>query len=110
MVEEAGMMVLFIDNYDSFIYNLYQQIGQICKDIQVVRNDEITIKEIEKMPLDALVISSGPGYPKSLFKRFATLMGRSQFLVLAWVIRRLGKPLGERLCQQNNTYMEDLAG
>lgn len=64
MVEEAGMMVLFIDNYDSFIYNLYQQIGQICKDIQVVRNDEITIKEIEKMPLDALVISSGPGYPK----------------------------------------------
>ena len=39
-------MILLIDNYDSFTYNLYQQIGVLCKDITVARNDEITIEEI----------------------------------------------------------------
>lgn len=56
-------MILMIDNYDSFTYNLYQLIGTIYPDISVVRNDEITIEEIEKMKPEALVISPGPGYP-----------------------------------------------
>ena len=57
-------MILLIDNYDSFTYNLYQQIGVLCKDITVARNDEITIEEIEKMNPQAIIISPGPGYPK----------------------------------------------
>ena len=40
-------MILFLDNYDSFTYNLYQYIGELYPDIQVVRNDEITLEEIE---------------------------------------------------------------
>ena len=53
-------MVLLIDNYDSFTYNLYQYIARYEKDIKVVRNDEITIKETEKIKPSHIVISSGP--------------------------------------------------
>ena len=56
-------MILLIDNYDSFTYNLYQQIGSLYADIKVVRNDEITIDEIEKLSPEAIIISPGPGYP-----------------------------------------------
>ena len=45
----AFFMILLIDNYDSFTYNLYQQIGSIYPDIKVVRNDMITLDEIEKL-------------------------------------------------------------
>ena len=58
-------MILLLDNYDSFTYNLYQAIGPLCPDVQVVRNDKITIDEMEKMGLQALIVSPGPGYPSS---------------------------------------------
>lgn len=59
-------MILMIDNYDSFTYNVYQYIGSLYPQIQVVRNDEITINEIRNLQnLEALVISPGPGYPDS---------------------------------------------
>ncbi len=57
-------MILLIDNYDSFTYNLYQAIGVLNNDIKVVRNDEITIEEIEKLHPQAIVVSPGPCYPK----------------------------------------------
>ncbi|MDR1839762.1 MAG: aminodeoxychorismate/anthranilate synthase component II [Treponema sp.] len=56
-------MVLLIDNYDSFSYNLYQLIGSIDPDIKVVRNDEITIDEIKNLAPNRIVISPGPGKP-----------------------------------------------
>lgn len=59
-------MILMIDNYDSFTYNVYQYIGSLYPQIQVVRNGEITIDEIRNLQnLEALVISPGPGYPDS---------------------------------------------
>jgi anthranilate synthase/phosphoribosyltransferase len=58
-------MILLIDNYDSFTYNLYQYIGELNEDIKVARNDEISIHEIEALNPSAIVISPGPGYPKS---------------------------------------------
>lgn len=59
-------MILMIDNYDSFTYNVYQYIGSLYPQIQVVRNDEIIIDEIRNLQnLEALVISPGPGYPDS---------------------------------------------
>ena len=58
-------MILVIDNYDSFTYNLVQEIGEIYPDILVKRNDEITLDEIEQLAPEALVISPGPGYPAS---------------------------------------------
>ncbi len=58
-------MILLIDNYDSFTYNLYQYVGTLYKDILVKRNDEITIAEIETLNPQAIIISPGPGYPQS---------------------------------------------
>lgn len=57
-------MILLIDNYDSFTYNLYQYIGTFEDDIQVVRNDKITIEEIRKLAPDRIVLSPGPKSPK----------------------------------------------
>lgn len=56
-------MLLMIDNYDSFTYNLVQYFGELKVDVQVHRNDEITIKEIEKLMPEYLVISPGPCTP-----------------------------------------------
>ena len=50
-------MILLIDNYDSFSYNLYQLIGSVNPDIQVVRNDEISLGEIEKLVPEAIAVS-----------------------------------------------------
>ena len=57
-------MILLIDNYDSFSYNLVQMLGSLEPDIRVVRNDKITVEEIEAMAPSHLVLSPGPGYPK----------------------------------------------
>lgn len=57
-------MILLIDNFDSFSYNLYQMIGTIEPDIKVVRNDAITVEEIETLKPDAIIISPGPGRPE----------------------------------------------
>lgn len=57
-------MILFIDNYDSFTYNLVQLAGSINPNIKVVRNDSITVSDIEKMNPSHIIISPGPGYPK----------------------------------------------
>jgi len=57
-------MILLIDNYDSFVYNLYQYIGTVDKDIVVYRNDEISIDEIRKLNPSKIVLSPGPKAPK----------------------------------------------
>lgn len=56
-------MIVLIDNYDSFSYNVYQLIGSVAPDIKVVRNDEYSVKEIEEMKPEVLILSPGPGRP-----------------------------------------------
>ncbi|MDR2070958.1 MAG: aminodeoxychorismate/anthranilate synthase component II [Treponema sp.] len=56
-------MILLIDNYDSFSYNLYQLIGSIDSRIRVIRNDEFSVEEIDALLPDCIVISPGPGKP-----------------------------------------------
>lgn len=57
-------MILLIDNYDSFSYNLVQLAGSINPDIQVVRNDAVTVDEIRKLAPSHIILSPGPGHPK----------------------------------------------
>ena len=70
-------MILIIDNYDSFTYNLVQYLGELGAKLRVFRNDEVTIKGIERLKPNKIVISPGPGRPKEagiskeLIKRFA---------------------------------------
>ena len=58
-------MILLIDNYDSFSYNLYQLVGEVRSDIKVSRNDKITIEEIRDLNPDAIILSPGPGKPEN---------------------------------------------
>ena len=58
-------MILLIDNYDSFSYNLYQLIGQIDPDIQVIRNDERTVAEIREQNPQRIILSPGHGRPEN---------------------------------------------
>jgi anthranilate synthase component 2 len=73
-------MILLIDNYDSFTYNLVQMMGQLDPDIRVFRNDVITLGQIEDLAPDRLVLSPGPGKPADAgicmeaVRRFAGIM------------------------------------
>lgn len=58
-------MIVILDNYDSFTYNLYQYVGEINPDVVVIRNDQITVNDLSKMPYRHLIISPGPGYPQT---------------------------------------------
>ena len=70
-------MLLLIDNYDSFTYNLYQYLGELGQEVSVVRNDRITLEEIGRIAPERIVISPGPGTPQQagisndVIKRFA---------------------------------------
>ena len=57
-------MILLVDNYDSFSYNLYQLIGSIRPDIKVIRNDACSVEDVQKMNPEAIVLSPGPGRPE----------------------------------------------
>ena len=73
----ANMKVLMIDNYDSFTYNLAQYLGELGADLRVVRNDQITLGQIQDEQPEAIIISPGPGRPEdagislSLIREFA---------------------------------------
>ncbi|SOC21137.1 anthranilate synthase component 2 [Ureibacillus xyleni] len=76
-------MILLIDNYDSFTYNLYQQIAGLGKEVKVVRNDALSIEDIRNLHPEAIVLSPGPGTPseagitvevvKELYKEYPIL-------------------------------------
>ena len=74
------MKILVIDNYDSFVYNIAQILGELKTEPVVVRNDKITLKQVREMSPDAIVISPGPGHPAN----------RKYFGVCTDIIRELG--------------------
>lgn len=57
------MNVLIVDNYDSFVYNLYQRLGELGANPTVVRNDTVTLRDVRTFDPDAIVLSPGPGHP-----------------------------------------------
>ena len=76
-------MILMIDNYDSFTFNLVQFLGELGQELVVKRNDEVTISDIENMKPDFLMISPGPVLMKLglVWKLLNTLLERFRFLV-----------------------------
>lgn len=76
-------MILILDNYDSFTYNLYQLLGKLQPDITVTRNDRMTLEEIRKLQPEKIIISPGPGSPKN----------RKDFGVCMQVIKELGSKI-----------------
>ena len=99
-------MILLIDNYDSFAYNLYQYIGEINPDIRVIRNDELTIDEIKALKPDRIILSPGPGRPENA----GVIVELAQ--TLAKEIPTLGVCLGHQaICMAygaNVTYAKEL--
>ena len=57
-------MLLLIDNYDSFTYNRYQYLGELGAEVEVARNDTLTLEDIDEMAPERIIISPGPGSPE----------------------------------------------
>ena len=90
-------MLLLIDNYDSFTYNLYQYLGELGATVEVVRNDAVTLEDIEEMAPERIIISPGPGDPddagisKDVIRRFA---GRTPILGVCLGHQCIGEVFG----------------
>ena len=93
-------MLLMIDNYDSFTYNLVQYLGELGEDVKVVRNDELTVDEIEKLGADRIVLSPGPCTPNEagvsleVIRRFA---GRTPILGVCLGHQAIGQAFGGKV-------------
>ena len=93
-------MLLMIDNYDSFTFNLVQYFGELGADVKVVRNDEITVEEIGAMKPDHLVFSPGPCTPTEAgvcVEAIKTYLGRLPILGVCLGHQSIGQALGGRI-------------
>jgi len=93
-------MILVIDNYDSFTYNLVQYLGELGKDLRVFRNDGITVEEIKRLAPDHLVISPGPGRPESsgiIVDAVRSLAGKIPILGVCLGHQAIGAAFGGRV-------------
>ena len=94
------MRVLVIDNYDSFTYNLVQYLGELGEDVKVIRNDELTVDEIEKLAPERIVVSPGPCTPNEagvsldVIRRMA---GRVPLLGVCLGHQAIGQAFGGRV-------------
>lgn len=93
-------MLLVIDNYDSFTYNLVQYLGELGAEMRVVRNDEVTLDEVESMQPERILISPGPGTPETagislgVIERFA---GRLSILGVCLGHQAIGQHFGGKV-------------
>ena len=93
-------MLFLLDNYDSFTYNLAQYLGELGQRLEVRRNDQVTVEEVERMRPDRIVISPGPGVPAAagitleLVRRFA---GRMPILGVCLGHQAIGEAFGGKV-------------
>jgi anthranilate synthase component 2 len=93
-------MILLIDNYDSFTYNLYQYLGELGGDVRVVRNDAATVAGLEMMGPEGLVISPGPGEPESAgisIEAIRAFTGKVPILGVCLGHQAIGRAFGGRV-------------
>src|SRR3989344_553285 len=93
-------MLLMIDNYDSFTYNLVQYLGELGQDVRVYRNDQITVPEIEKLKPDHIVISPGPCTPNEAGVSVETIQklgGRLPILGVCLGHQSIGQAYGGKI-------------
>jgi len=98
--QDASHMLLMIDNYDSFTYNLVQYFGELGEDVRVHRNDEINVTDIEAMHPDRIVISPGPCTPNEAGISVATIQtfaGRIPLLGVCLGHQSIGQAFGGRI-------------
>ena len=97
---ESRIMIFVLDNYDSFTYNLVQYIGELGKEVEVRRNDQVTVEEIERMGPEKIVISPGPCTPREagisieLIHHFA---GKTPVLGVCLGHQAIGEAFGGRV-------------
>ena len=93
-------MLLMIDNYDSFTYNLVQYLGELGEDVKVIRNDELTVDEIGRLGAERIVLSPGPCTPNEagvsleVIRRFA---GRTPILGVCLGHQAIGQSFGGKI-------------
>ena len=93
-------MLVMIDNYDSFTFNLVQYFGELGADVKVFRNDQITVKEIEAMAPDHLVISPGPCTPNEAgisVEAITTFAGKLPILGVCLGHQSIGQAFGGKI-------------
>ena len=101
-------MVLVIDNYDSFTYNLVQYLGELGADVRVKRNNEVTVGEIEAMAPEQILISPGPGRPENagitpdVIRHFGP---RTPILGVCLGHQAIGMVYGGTVCRANMPWM-----
>ncbi len=98
-------MILMIDNYDSFTYNVVQYLGELEADVKVVRNDEVTIADIEAMAPEKIVISPGPCTPNEAGVSVAvieTFAGRIPLLGICLGHQSIGQAFGAKIVRARN--------
>ncbi len=99
------MKILILDNYDSFTFNLVHYVEQFCNDVTVIRNDEISLDEVNEF--DAIILSPGPGLPKDagimpeLIKRYAT---SKKILGVCLGHQAIGEAFGANLKNLNQVH------
>ena len=98
-------MLLMIDNYDSFTYNLVQYLGELGADVRVYRNDQISVAEIEKLAPEKIVISPGPCTPNEAgvsVQTINTFAGRVPILGVCLGHQSIGQAFGGRIVHARN--------
>ena len=98
-------MILVIDNYDSFVYNIVQYLGEWEKNIRVFRNDQITTKQIAGLDPDAILISPGPGNPAQAgvcIETIKTFAGKIPILGVCLGHQCIGEAFGGKIIRAKN--------
>jgi len=101
----SAVKVVMVDNYDSFTYNLVQYLGELGADVTVVRNDQITVDDIEQLAPDKIVISPGPCTPKEAGVSVATILkfaGRLPILGVCLGHQSIGYAFGGHIIHAKN--------